>query len=256
MRKIFCIMVIIMLMITMAGCSNKGKSNNSSNTSITYGDAKQLMIDYLDEKYNTSHTVSDVNSQGSGGPFGSTAYFYAEAYRNDNNNTFKVYVDNDGKNIRDNYANIFMRSKVQKLYSDITAAIWDKSDVRVTSRSSGLKQNWTEDSDAKEFIQKENMIIDVSILIRCQSIDESKEIIKITKLVNDLLSDKLYGGLFIYYIVDDSQEVYNDALDAAEKNHDISKYINNEYILKKISLDIFKDETFDYEAISQAFINK
>ena len=149
-----------------------------------------------------------------------------------------------------------MRSKVQKLYSDITDAIWDKSDVRVTSRSSGLKQNWTEDSDAKEFIQKENMIIDVSILIRCQSIDESKEIIKITKLVNDLLSDKLYGGLFIYYIVDDSQEVYDDALDAAEKNHDISKYINNEYILKKISLDIFKDETFDYEAISQAFINK
>lgn len=72
-------------------------------------------------------------------------------------------------------------------------------------------------------------------------------------MVNKLQSDKLYGRLFIYYIVDDNQEVYDNALDAAEKNHDISKYVSNEYILKKILLDISKNEIFDYGTISQAF---
>lgn len=257
MKKIFYIMVIIiMFTVSFLGCSKKSNPNNSNNESITDDEVKKIMIDYLDNKYNTKHTVSDIVPEGSGGPFGSAAYFYAEAYRNDNNDTFKVYVYDNGKKVKDSYADIFMRPKVQKLYSDITNAVWNESDVRVTLRTLGTDQNWTEASDAKELIQKENLMIDVSILISCKSIDESKEITKITDWVNNLLSDKLYGRLFIYYIVDSNQEMYQNALDAAEKNHDISKYINNEYILKKISLDISKNEIFDYKTISQAFMNE
>lgn len=257
MKKIFYIMVIIiMFTVSFLGCSKKSNPNDSNNESITDDEVKKIMIDYLDNKYNTKHTVSEIVPEGSGGPFGSKIHFYAKACRNDNNDTFTVYVYDNGKKVKDDYADIFMRPKVQKLYTDMANAIWNGSDVRVSMGSGGTNYNWTGESDIKEFIQKEFILIDINILIRCKSIDEPKEIGKITELVNDMLSDKLYGRLFIYYIVDGNQELYADALDAAEKNHDISKYINNEGLLKEILLDISKDKNFDYDTIPQAFMNE
>ena len=204
-------------------------------------EARQILKEYLKEKYNEEYTVN-LPARNKNDDYIATAYI-----ENDYLSTIRVAVNSNTLECRDSYCLKNLNKYFENIINDEISKKWDKSICQVNCGFRNEVSNKNRELDENPALifeeEKENITAAIYIVINKDNIEKSKE----AELIDEILKIKELNGLFcsldVYYVDD---VIYNKTLENIEQKELIIStecIENNNYNLSTF-LDI--DNTKDY----------
>ena len=142
----------------------------------TTSDATRIMKEKLSEKYHKDFVVSEAKkvSGSSNGVPGAGDYSYcAEAYSDNEMQTFSVSIAKDGSNFADDYCKILLEEPLSAYVNDLLAAV-ENIDVKDYHAIFFCEtEAWDEEDDMEDFLKQTRTYINLEIEVGATSVDEA-----------------------------------------------------------------------------------
>lgn len=142
----------------------------------TTSDATRIMKEKLSEKYHKDFVVSEAKkvSGSSNGVPGAGDYSYcAEAYSDDEMQTFSVSIAKDGSNFSDDYCKILLEEPLREYIYDLLAEVENVEVKNYNAIFFCETGCWNEEDVIEEFLKLTKTYINLEIEVTAASVDDA-----------------------------------------------------------------------------------
>ena len=160
--------------------------------------AREIMEDYLQEKYQNSYEVQLPHRNDTGD-------FQAQAYPGEDvNRGIYVTIDIETGECRDSGCLDLVEKYVEKDLKEVQEAEWEKGRIQILCSfwDDVPEQEWGTDADPREIVQDENVHCQIFLMIPYEEPDKEQEAERISRLISDGCLNGMRITLEGYYVDD------------------------------------------------------
>lgn len=242
------VLVLIFILILVVVLWPDDKNNSSSIVVKDREEAREIMEEFLLEKYGESYEVS-LPARTDSGDF--HAYFYDPLEK-------VVEVDVETGECRDSKtADIVLDYLEENIESKINDNWLDNmSEFAVNFVSSVPSKNWPVDSDPLDIIAEENMYFTLIILVNTDSIDKLSEVEKVKAILNLEEFANFDMTLDIYYVNNESyQKIIQTYQNSTNNDKRLYLSIDDSSYYNRLTVRYNYDHEITSEEILEDFVN-
>ncbi len=196
MKNIVLVIVFVSL-LTFMGCNNL---NNREKKTLSASEAKEIIKEYLDKKYESNFEVYDIKEGVTTDIFSSSNFLNAKVKPiGEEDSIFDVSIRKADKNVTDNYATLYLKNKVEEAYRDIAQKYWNNISIKINISGGLTEKKWSIDDDVIKYINEEKCNIYVDIYITRNEFNKDTEIEYVYKFIQEIYEKGIIASFDFFY---------------------------------------------------------